>query len=435
MRSGHEIPPGVSLPEPASVSASLGEAPVGNPELSVIRELVAIPGAPEAIARDEHHWLKVRSAYALDDTLINLESGGGSPSPRIVLEALKRRLDYSNTIPAVAMWRVLEPQREIVRRRLAQQCGVDPEEIAITRSASEGLQICQCGIDLAPGDEVLTTNQDYVRMLWTYDQRARREGIVLRQISIPVPCEDPAEIVRRFEHAITPRTRAVLMSHVINLSGQIMPVREVADMVHARGLPLIVDGAHSFAHTVFRITDLHCDYFAASLHKWLCAPHGTGVLYVRRDRIAGLWPLTAAPAALQDDIRKFEEVGTYEVAHVLGIAEALAFHQAVGPERKEARLLYLRDYWMNRLRAQKRIHWNTSQMPGMACGFGNFDIPGTNLQTFGRWLLDEHGVVIHVTEHAEYAGIRVTPNVFTTLSELDRFCDAVEAGLRMGIGT
>lgn len=422
-----EIPADIALPEDAHLR--------GGPEAAIVRELAATPGTPEAIARDERYWQQVREAFALDRRLINLESGGGSPSPRLVIDALKRRLDYSNTVPAVAMWQVLEPQREVVRRRLARQWGVDPEEIAITRSASEGLQICQCGIDLTRGDEVLTTNQDYVRMLWTYEQRARREGIVLRQISIPVPCDDPAEIVRRFERAITPRTRLVHMSHIINLTGQIMPVRAVADMVHARGLPLIVDGAHSLAHLVFEIPDLHCDYFAASLHKWLCAPHGTGLLYVRRDRIAGLWPLTAAPVAMQDNIRKFEEVGTYEVAHMLGIAEALAFHAALGSERKQARLLRLREHWMDRLQGDARIRWNTSHQPGSACGIGNFDIPGTDLQAFNRWLFDQRAIVVHVTEHVEYRGIRVTPNVFTTLDELDRFCEAVESGLRMGIGT
>jgi selenocysteine lyase/cysteine desulfurase len=332
------------------------------------------------------------------------------------------------------MWKVLEPQREVVRHRLARQWGVDAEEVAITRSASEGMQICQCGIDLQPGDEVLATNQDYGRMLWTYEQRQRREGIVLRQISIPVPCEDPADIVRRFQNAITPRTRLVHLSHIVNLTGQIMPVRAVADMAHDLGLPVLVDGAHSLAHIDFRIPDLHCDFFASSLHKWLCAPHGTGLLYVRRDRIANLWPLTPAPDSMRTNIRKFEEIGTYDIAHVLGIAEALAFHQCLGSKRKQARLLYLRDYWMDRLGAESRIKWHTSQMPGMACGIGNFDIPGVQLHKLNQWLLEEHGIVTHVTEHPEYTGIRVTPNVFTTLGELDRFCDAIAGGVRIGIG-
>ncbi len=414
------VPEGPSLPDSAG-----GGLPA---------ELAAAPGTPAEIARDERFWRQVRSAFTLDEKLINLESGGGSPSPKYVLEAVKARMDYANTIPPISMWKVLEPQREIVRQRLARQWGVDAEELAITRSASEGMQICQCGIDLQPGDEVIATNQDYGRMLWTYEQRQRREGIVLRQISIPVPCDNPAEIVRRFQNAITSRTRIVHLSHVINLTGQIMPVRAVVDMAHAHGLPVIVDGAHSLAHIDFQIPELHCDFFASSLHKWLCAPHGTGLLYVRRDRIADLWPLTPAPDSMETDIRKFEEIGTYDVAHVLGIAEALAFHQCLGPKRRQARLLFLRDYWMNRLGAESRIKWQTSQMPGMACGIANFDIPGVQLHKLNQWLLDEHGIVTHVTEHSEYTGIRVTPNVFTTLEELDRFCDAIADGIRIGIG-
>lgn len=397
-------------------------------------ELAATPGTPEEIARDEKFWLQVRSAFPLDERMINLESGGGSPSPRVVMDAVKARMDYGNVTPPISTWKVLEPQREIVRRRLAWQWGVDPGEIAITRSASEGMQICQCGIDLRAGDEVLTTNQDYGRMLWTYEQRQRREGIVLKQISIPVPCEDPAEIVRRFREAISPQTRLVHLSHVINLTGQIMPVREVAVAAHERGLPIVVDGAHSVAHIDFQIPELHCDFFASSLHKWLCAPLGTGLLYVRRDRIAGLWPLTPAPASMQADIRKFEEIGTYDVAHMLGIAEALAFHQCLGPKRREARLLFLRDYWMDRLGAESRIRWNTSRTPGMACGMANFDIPGVRLHALNQWLLAERGIVTHVTEHPEYTGIRVSPNVFTILEELDRFCDAISDGIRLGIG-
>ena len=228
------------------------------------------------------------------------------------------------------MWRILEPQREPVRQRLARAFGCDGEEIALTRNASEGLQICQFGFDLEPGDEVLTTTQDYGRMITTFKQRERREGIVLRQFDIPVPAEDPAEIVRLFESHITPRTRLILMCHMINLTGQILPVREVVAMGRRHGLPVIVDGAHSFAHFDFEHRDLDCDYYATSLHKWLFAPHGTGMLYVRRNLIADLWPLMAAPEPMSDDIRKFEEIGTHPAANYLAIAEALTFHQGLG---------------------------------------------------------------------------------------------------------
>jgi selenocysteine lyase/cysteine desulfurase len=425
---------GLSLPLGVTALTSAAHSYLPGRALAVVADLAATRGTPAEVAQNEDFWFQVRAAFTPDDSLINLQSGGVSPSPRVVQDALKRYLDYSNTVPTYTMWEVLEPQEEHVRQRLARGWGVDPEEVAIVRGTSEGMQICQNGMDLEAGDEVLTTNQDYVRMIWTYQQLERRLGIKLRQFSIPVPAEDPAEVVRLFESNITPRTRAIHMCHMINLSGQILPVREVADLAHSRGIPLIVDGAHSFAHIDFKIPDLGCDYFATSLHKWLFAPHGTGLLYVRRDRVRDLWPLTAAPAELDDDIRKFEEIGTRPVANALAIGEALTFHQGLGPQRKEARLLYLRDYWMNRLREHDRIRWNTSQKPGMAGGIANFDIPGVHLPTLNQWLFDEYGIVTHVTEHPEYTGFRVSPSVFTTLEELDRFCDAVETGMERGIG-
>lgn len=424
---------GISLPIGASVFSGITLPRLGLAQ-DLSQQLAATSGSADEIAADEHFWFEIRQAFTPDNSLINLQSGGVSPSPIVVQDAVRRYQDYSETTPTYTMWDVLFPQIEFVRERMALAWGVDAEEVAIVRGASEGLQICQNGIDLQAGDEVLTTNQDYVRMIWTYQQRVAREGIVLRQISIPVPSEDPAEIVRLFESNITPRTRIIHMSHMVNLSGQILPVRAVADMAHAHGLPLIVDGAHSLAHIDFRIADLNCDYFATSLHKWLYAPKGSGLLYVRRDHVKDLWALTAPPAELNDNIRKFEEIGTASVAIPLGIGDALTFHQGLGGKRKEARLLFLRDYWMNQLQPNNRIHWNTSQKPGMACGIANFDIPGTDLMAFNQWLFDEYGIVTHVTEHPEYTGIRVTPNVFTTREELDRFSEAVEQGLRLGIG-
>ena len=433
MLNRRELLGGMSLPVGASLLPGL-IWPQTSRAMGAVKELAATPGAPHEIAQNEDFWQEVRAAFTPDNSLINLQSGGVSPSPRVVQESMKRMLDYSNTTPTYTMWEILWPQLETVRKRLAREWGVDPEEIAITRGASEGLQICQNGIDLKAGDEVLTTNQDYVRMIWTYHQRERREGIVLKQISIPTPCEDPAIVVQRFREAITPRTKIMHVSHMINLSGQILPVREVADLAHEHGLPFIVDGAHSMAHIDFKLPDLGCDYYATSLHKWLFAPHGTGLLYVRRDRIKGHWALQAPPEELDSNIRKFEEIGTCPVANPLAIGDALTFHQGLGSLRKQARLNYLREYWMNRLRKFDQIHWNTSQKPGMACGIGNFDVKGSDLEVLNQWLFDKRGIVTHVTHHPEYNGVRVTPNVFTTLDELDRFCDAVEAGLREGIG-
>jgi len=386
-----------------------------------------------AASSEEGYWSEIARAFTVDRSLVNLNNGGVSPAPSFVQEAMKRHLDYSNTAPVYAMWRILEPQREAVRKRLARHWGVDAEEIALTRNASEGLQICQFGMDLARGDEVLTTDQDYPRMITTFQQRERREGIVLKQFPIPVPAEDPEEIVRLFEQNITPKTKAILMCHVINLTGQILPVKEVAAMARERGIPVIVDGAHAFAHFDFKLSDLGCDYYATSLHKWLFAPHGTGLLYVRKDKIGSLWPMMAANEAQDDDIRKFEEIGTHPAAPYLAIAEALTFHQGIGGKRKEERLLHLRDYWAERLLENDRVTLNTSLLPGLACGLANVNVEGLDSGELTGWLFKEHRIIVTTIKHPQFEGMRITPSVYTTHEELDRFCDAVEQAMREGL--
>jgi selenocysteine lyase/cysteine desulfurase len=346
--------------------------------LAAVRDLTEEEASPQQVAADELFWFQAQQAFTIDRSLINLNNGGVSPSPAIVQAAMKRHLDYSNTAPTHAMWRVLEPQREGVRQQLARLFGCDAEEVALTRNASESLQICQFGFDLEPGDEVLTTNQDYPRMINTWKQREQREGVTLKEFPIPVPSENPQEIVERFAEAITPRTRLILMCHVINLTGQILPVREVVAMARARGIPVIVDGAHAFAHFVFTRQDLDCDYYATSLHKWLFAPHGTGLLYVRKDKIQDLWPLMAAPEEMAGDIRKYEEIGTHPAANYLAIGEAIAFHEGLGPKRKEARLRYLRDYWATRLLEQDRVRLHTSLNPEFSCGIATVQIEGVD---------------------------------------------------------
>jgi len=383
---------------------------------------------PAAVARDDDFWSEVGRAFTIDRSVVNLNNGGVSPSPGMVQEAMKQHLDFANSQPPpVALWRIQEPQKETVRERLARQWGVDSEEIAITRNSSESLQICQLGIDLARGDEILTTNQDYPRMLTTFRQRERREGVVLRTFSLPVPCEDDVEVVRLFEENITPRTKVILMCHMINLTGQILPVKQVVAMARAKGIPVIVDGAHALAHFDFKLSDLDCDYYGVSLHKWLFAPHGTGLLYVRREKIRDLWPLMAAEAELDDDIRKFEEIGTHPAANFLAIAEALTFHQAIGGARKEARLRYLRDYWATRLlEFSDRVLLHTSLRPGFSCGIANVSIEGLDPVALSDWLWEKKKILTTAIEHDEFSGLRVSPSVYSTLEELDRFCDAIE---------
>ncbi|MEJ2539573.1 MAG: aminotransferase class V-fold PLP-dependent enzyme [Gemmatimonadota bacterium] len=403
--------------------------------LDLAPELARHTGSPEETAGDEDFWAEVAQAFTVDRSLVNLNNGGVSPAPAFVQEAMKRHLDYSNLLPAYTMWEILEPQKEGVRRRVAREWDVDAEEIAFTRNASESLQTCQLGIDLTAGDQVLTTTQDYGRMITTFKQRERREGIELVQIQIPTPAEDVDEVVRRFEAAITPRTRAILVCHMINLTGQILPVREITALGRRHGIPVIVDGAHALAHFDFTLSELDVDYYSSSLHKWLFAPIGTGLLYVRREKIASLWPLMAAPEAMDDDIRKFEEVGTHPAANALAIGEALTFHQALGSRRKDARLVHLRDYWAKTLLAEDdRVRLHTSLEPGFACGIANVEVDGIPSGNLRNHLWEEHRIFTVAIRHPEFQGIRVSPSVYTTKEELDRFVDAMRSVLRGALG-
>ncbi len=399
----------------------------------IIPTLTAVQGTPEEIARDEAFWREVQQAFTVDRSLINLNNGGVSPSPAIVQESMKQHLDYSNRAPVYTMWRILEPQREGVRQRLARDFGCDPEEMALTRNTSESMAILEFGLDLKPGDEVLTTTQDYFRMINFWKQRERREGIVLRQISLPVPAEDKAEIVSLFESHITPRTRVIMVCHMINLTGQILPIRELVEVGRKHGIPVLVDGAHAYAHVAFTRDELDCDFYASSLHKWLLAPHGTGMLYVRRERIRDIWPLMAADEKMDDNIRKFEEIGTHPAANYLAIAEALTFHQAIGALRKEARLRYLRDYWLKPLMAYDRVQVHTSLLPEFSCALANIHIDGIPPGKLAAYLWKQHRIIVTPITHPECPGIRVTPNVYTTLEELDRFVEVMELIIRRGL--
>ncbi len=405
---------------------------------AAMRELASVPGSPDEIASDESYWAVIQRAFTQDRSIINLNNGGCSPSPLVVQEAQARHLSRANSMPPpVVLWREQEPAREHIRERLARQWGVDPEEIALTRNASESLQICQFGLDLSRGDEVLTTTQDYPRMITSFKQRERREGIVLKQLKVPVPCEDPGAIVRVFEEAITPRTKMILISHVINLTGQILPVKDVVAMARRKngGIPVIVDGAHAIAQFEFKLSDMGCDYYGVALHKWLAAPHGTGLLYVRREKIKGLWSLMGSMPENEADIRKYEEIGTHPVAATLAIGEALTFHQTIGGARKEARLRYLRDRWAKRLVAHSsgRVKLHTSLKPEFSCAIATFEIDRIDSVKLSEYLWDKKGILTTAIKHDEFSGIRVTPNVYTTLEELDRFAESVEAVIAHGI--
>lgn len=380
---------------------------------------------PIDVAMDESYWRTVQDAFTLDRTMINLNNGGCSPAPRVVHEAFKRYLDHSNQAPSFYMWREVEPGIENARRGLAMDAGVDPETIAITRNASESLQIAQLGLDLKAGDEVLTTTHDYGRMLQTYEQRVLRDGIKLTKISFKVPATS-AELVKAFEQAITPSTKLIHFSHITNLTGQIFPAKEICAMARARGITTIVDGAHAYSHFPFKLSDFDCDFYGTSLHKWLLAPIGAGFLYVRRDRIEKHWALQPAGAGQAKDIRKFEEIGTHPAANHNAISEALVFTRTIGMDRKAARLRYLRNRWAERLLKNPRIVLHTPLDPNLSCAIGTVQIKGIPTGDVGTKLWEKQRILATPIVHPEFEGLRVTPNVYTTLDEIDIFADAME---------
>src|SRR6266850_1742115 len=352
--------------------AALSSSPIG----ALVKEIEAATRSvahftPAQAAMDEDYWSVIQNAFTVTRGIVNLNNGGVSPSPRIVTEALVRYIWQQEDATAYTMWQLLEPQSETIRTGLAELFGCDREEIAITRNASESLETLLLGLDLKSGDEILTTTQDYGRMLTTIRQREQREGIKLNLIKIPIPPKNIQEITSAFERAITPRTRLIQIAHQINITGQITPVKAVCEMARSRGVETIVDGAHSFAQFYFKQTDLNCDYFGTSLHKWLYAPKGTGLLYVKRDKIAKVWPLFPAEEKQKSDIRKFEEVGTHSAAPRLAIGESLLFHNGIGGKRKEARLRYLSRYWMDKLKDIPKVRFNTSLDPQQMCGIAS----------------------------------------------------------------
>ena len=389
--------------------------------------------SPQDAAMNEDFWFEIQSSFSITRGITNLNNGGVSPSPRLVTEALCRYTWQQEDVTAYTMWQILEPQCETVRTGLADIFGCDREEIAITRNASESLEIILMGMDLKNGDEILTTTQDYPRMLTTLRQREQREGLVLKMIKVPIAPQHLDDITAEFEKAITPKTKVILISHVINITGQVMPVKSITNLAKSKGIEVIVDGAHAFAHFDFKQPDIGCDYYGTSLHKWLFAPKGTGLLYVKRDKIEKIWPLMAADKSQKNDIRKFEEIGTHPAAPRLAIGEAILYHNGIGGKRKEARLRYLSRYWMSKLKDLPNVRFHTSWEPNQSCGIANVEIVGVDTGALGSYLFDKHKIFTVPIIHDEFRGLRITPSVYTTLKELDRFADVMTTIAKKGL--
>lgn len=375
--------------------------------------------SPQQAAEDEDYWAVIQQAYTVNPNIINLNNGGVSPAPRVVQEAVERYNKMSNEGPSYFMWRILDQGREPLRQKLAALAGCDAEEVAIDRNSTEALNTIIYGLDLKPGDEVIGTKQDYPNMINAWKQRAERNGIVYKQINFNFPIENDEEIVSAFEKAVTDKTKIIHVTHMINWVGQIMPVQKIARMAHARGIEVLCDSAHGFGLLDFKIPDLECDYFGTSLHKFLSAPIGSGMLWIKKEKIEKIWPLLCNDHPHSADIRKFETIGTRSFPIEQGIGEAINFHNGIGPKRKEERIRYLKNYWAERVKDVSGVKLHTSLKSKYSCAICGVSIDGMTPGDLDSTLFNKYKIHTVGINWENISCVRVTPHVYTSLNDLD----------------
>jgi selenocysteine lyase/cysteine desulfurase len=382
--------------------------------------------SPEQLAEDEDFWSYVQESFTVSPFLINLNNGGVSPSPKIVQDAMKRFYDLSNETPSYYMCRILDQGREPLRKNLARFSGCSSEEVAIHRNASEALETVIFGLDLKPGDEIVLSKQDYPNMINAWKQREKRDGIKLVWVNLELPSEDNTYLTNQYTKAFTAKTKLVHLTHIINWNGQLLPVKAIAGAAHQQNIQVLVDGAHSFAHINYKVPDLDCDYFGTSLHKWLAACIGTGMLYVKKERIKDLYPLFASADPASDDIRKFESLGTRPFFIEQATGKAIEFNEMIGAERKEQRLLYLKNYWMSKVKDIPGVRLSTSMKPGFGCAIGMVGVDGKKPAELENFLFDKYKIHSVSIEWENLHGVRITPNVYTLTENLDLLVEGIE---------
>jgi selenocysteine lyase/cysteine desulfurase len=381
---------------------------------------------PQDLARDEDFWQKIRAAYSGTKDFIQLENGYYSLAATEVLENYIQHIRKVNAVSSYYMRTRQGDDKLASRQALARVLGCPVEELIITRNTTESLDTIIAGIDWKPGDEAVMAEQDYGAMLDMFKLQARRYGIVNRMVSVPLNPSSDEEIVDLYEKAITPKTRLLMICHMINISGHILPVKKISDMAHRHNVEVLVDGAHAFAHLDFKITDLGCDYYGSSLHKWMGVPLGAGILYVRKEKIAKIWQLFGDMGYADDDIRKLNHTGTHPVATDLAIQDAIRFHEMIGVQRKEARLRYLQRYWTDQVRNHPKIFLNTPTAPERSCGIANVGIEGIKPGDLAKMLMEKYKIFTVAIDTANVHGIRVTPHLYISTKELDLFVNALK---------
>ncbi|GAB3034210.1 aminotransferase class V-fold PLP-dependent enzyme [Spirosoma pulveris] len=390
--------------------------------------LAKVAHVPSAtLAQTEDFWTDIRAAYPVTKDFIQLENGYYSLAAQPVMDSYLKHIQRINSVSSYYMrTRQFDDKRES-QTQLARLLGCSPDELIITRNTTESLDTVIGGLSWKAGDETIMAQQDYGAMQDMFKLQARRHGIVNRTLSLPNHPKSDAEIVSLYERAITPKTRLLMVCHMVNITGQILPIRQITEMAHKHGVEVLVDGAHAFAQLNFKLADLGgCDYYASSLHKWLGTPLGAGMLYVRKDKIAGIWPMFADSSVPDTDIRKLNHTGTHPVATDLAIQDAIKFHESIGIERKEARLRYLQRYWTDQVRHNPKIILNTPEAPARSCAIANVGVAGKTPAELAKVLLDKYKIFTVAIDSPPVQGVRVTPHVYTTTAELDAFVKALQ---------
>lgn len=374
---------------------------------------------------DEDLWARMAQAYTVTPNILNLNNGGVSPQPKVVQDAVDRYYHLSNEAPTYYMWQILDKGREPLRRKLADLAGVSAEELAVNRNTTEALGTFTWGIDMKRGDEIVMTRQDYPNMINAWKQRELREGVKINWINLSLPFDTDDGVIKAYVDATTPKTRIWHITHLMTWTGQILPAAKLCAEARKRGIISIVDAAHSFAHVDYKVSDFNCDYFGTSLHKWLCAPFGTGLMYMKKEHIEKTWPLFPNDKPQGNDIRKFEALGTRSFAPEQAIGQAIDFHNAIGGKRKEERLHYLKKYWCEAVSKNPRVKLHISLNPQYSCALGTFSIDGLKPGEISSTLMEKHQIHTVAIVWENVSAVRVTPHVYTTTRDLDRFIEAV----------
>lgn len=400
-------------------------------------EAIELPGGGGP--QDETYWRHVRGAFDLTDGVTNLDNAYACPAPRAAMNDLVRYIRYAEQLPARHFDELFfDTNLKVVVPRIARLLGVAGDEIALVRNATEALDTVLLGVPLTAGDEVVCSAHDFFAMLDALEQRRAREGIVLRMIHPPLRAS-LGDLAHLYEAAITRRTRLVLVMHASNVTGQLYPVRRIAAAAHAVGAEVVVDAAQTLALLPHTIADLECDYYGASLHKWLLAPVGSGVLWIRKPLADKVWPLFPPKAGLVGMLR-FMWFGTSPDPLAAAVTAAIDLHEKIGSERKAERLRYLTAYWRQKVERLPGVQFYTTRDPEASCGLAVFEMAGIDSEKLCDHLWEKHRIVVQAvgtkgrtTRAPEIRGVRVTPNVYTSVAELDRFVAAIERVAEHGL--